>query len=181
MILGKNAILEEIANGNIIIDPFSLSQLGPNSYDVRLDRFFYNLVWISGQPWYVYKTSMEEIELDGGTVLGKTMEKVGTHGNIVASMRARSSVGRMGITVCRDAGLGDAGYDNYWTMELTGYSSTGNPVVRYGQRVAQMVFYRVEDPGEYDGQYTTSKWPECMVPARWRSNIVLSIDDIPKE
>ena len=39
MILSDSAILEEIANGNIVISPFDRSQLGSNSYDVRLGKW----------------------------------------------------------------------------------------------------------------------------------------------
>jgi dCTP deaminase len=50
--LGKAAILEEMAKGNIVIDPFDPAQLNPNSYNLRLDHelLIYNVTdWSEDQ------------------------------------------------------------------------------------------------------------------------------------
>ena len=39
MILSDKRILEEIENGNILIEPFKKDCLGTNSYDVHLGRY----------------------------------------------------------------------------------------------------------------------------------------------
>ena len=38
---------------------------------------------------------------------------------ILGLMKTRSSIRRIGLDVCMSAGLGDVGYSDYWTMELS--------------------------------------------------------------
>ena len=59
-------------------------------------------------------------------------------------MYARSSMGRNFIEVCKDAGWGDVGYFNRWTMEVTNNSRYFIVPLVVGRRVGQMVFYEVE-------------------------------------
>src|SRR5581483_6069867 len=53
------------------------------------------------------------------TILGHTQEYIGGRDIVVAKMYARSSMGRNFVEVCKDAGWGDVGYFNRWTMEIT--------------------------------------------------------------
>ena len=64
-------------------------------------------------------------------------------------MQARSTVGRSGINVCQDAGWGDCGYINRWTMEI--YNNNDRHVLLpVGWRIAQIVFYHANSVrGEY--------------------------------
>ena len=39
LILSDKKILEEMENGNIVIEPFNREQLGTNSYDVHLGKW----------------------------------------------------------------------------------------------------------------------------------------------
>lgn len=80
----------------------------------------------------------------GETILGHTEEFVGGKNICVAKMYARSSLGRNFIEVCKDAGWGDVGYFNKWTMEITNNSQYFTIPLVVGRRVAQMVFYEVE-------------------------------------
>ena len=59
-------------------------------------------------------------------------------------MYARSSMGRNFIEVCKDAGWGDVGYFNRWTMEVTNNSQYFTIPLVVGRRVGQMVFYEIE-------------------------------------
>ncbi|MEK9194665.1 MAG: hypothetical protein AAB884_02535 [Patescibacteria group bacterium] len=115
----------------------------------------------------------------GETVLGHTEEFIGGRNCIVAKMYARSSLGRNFVEVCKDAGWGDVGYFNRWTMEITNNSQYFTIPLVVGRRIAQMVFYEVEplkDSLDYvadKGKYQTSEnleelkisWnPEMMIP-----------------
>lgn len=80
----------------------------------------------------------------GETILAHTQEFVGGRDRAVAKMYARSSMGRNFIEVCKDAGWGDVGYFNRWTMEVTNNSQHFMIPLVVGRRVAQMVFYEVE-------------------------------------
>lgn len=113
------------------------------------------------------------------TILGHTEEFIGGKDVCVAKMYARSSLGRNFIEVCKDAGWGDVGYFNRWTMEITNNSQYFTIPLVVGRRIAQMVFYEV-DPifnkkNDYtkDGKYQLSQeihevkksWhPEMMLP-----------------
>lgn len=115
----------------------------------------------------------------GETILAHTQEFIGGRNKIVAKMYARSSLGRNFIEVCKDAGWGDVGYFNRWTMEVTNNSQYFTIPLVVGRRVGQMVFYEVQplaDAPDYvgeGGKYQYSKeledlkqnWnPAMMVP-----------------
>lgn len=65
-------------------------------------------------------------------------------------MQARSTWGRNGVAVCLDAGWGDPGYINRWTMEVYNMNQHESVVLPVGERIAQMVFY---DTGPVDKEY----------------------------
>lgn len=89
----------------------------------------------------------------GETILGHTNEFIGGRQICVAKMYARSSLGRNFIEVCKDAGWGDIGYFNRWTMEITNNSKHFSIPLVVGRRIAQMVFYEVEPlEGDYVGE-----------------------------
>jgi dCTP deaminase len=78
------------------------------------------------------------------TILAHTEEFIGGKNCCVAKMYARSSLGRNFIEVCKDAGWGDIGYFNRWTMEITNNSNYFTIPLVVGRRIAQMVFYEAE-------------------------------------
>jgi dCTP deaminase len=89
----------------------------------------------------------------GETILAHTQEFVGGRDICVAKMYARSSMGRNFIEVCKDAGWGDVGYFNRWTMEITNNSRYFSIPLVVGRRVAQMVFYEVDPITKREGDY----------------------------
>jgi deoxycytidine triphosphate deaminase len=79
------------------------------------------------------------------TILGHTIEFIGTKAHFTTSMQTRSTVGRTNIMTCKCAGWGDIGYFNRWTMEITNISSY--PIlIRVGDPIAQIVFFSVAAP-----------------------------------
>lgn len=126
----------------------------------------------------------EEIFLfkPGEMVLGHTEEFIGGASNrITTMMKARSSVGRNGLEICRCAGMGDVGYFQRWTLEIVN-SSIYTVAFPRGRRVGQLLFFEVEpvdkeDVYSSDGKYQTStsldelraSWsPDQMLPKQWR-------------
>ena len=96
------------------------------------------------------------------TILAHTNEYIGgTHGIINTMMKARSSLGRNFIEVCKCAGWGDVGYINRWTMEITNNSRHYTIPLVVGRRVAQIVFFETGDILEKDyaasGKYQTAQ------------------------
>ena len=96
-------------------------------------------------------------------------------------MKARSSMGRSFISVCKCAGWGDVGYVNRWTMEIQNTSNKYYIPLVVGRRIAQLVFFEtgpIEGKDYADGgKYQTGKtlaelkknWkPEMMLPRLWQ-------------
>lgn len=83
-------------------------------------------------------------------ILGHTHEFIGIKAPGTSTMQARSTWGRNGVAVCLDAGWGDPGYINRWTMEIYNMNEHESVVLPVGERVAQMVFY---ETGEVDSEY----------------------------
>ncbi|MBX4200161.1 dCTP deaminase [Candidatus Parcubacteria bacterium] len=77
----------------------------------------------------------------GETVLAHTQEFIGGRNHITTMMKARSSLGRNFIEVCKCAGWGDVGYTNRWTMEITNNSSHYSIPLVVGRRIAQIIFF----------------------------------------
>lgn len=83
-------------------------------------------------------------------ILAHTHEFVGIKAPGTSTMQARSTWGRNGVAVCLDAGWGDPGYINRWTMEIYNMNQHESVVLPVGERIAQIVFY---ETGEVDGEY----------------------------
>ncbi len=114
----------------------------------------------------------------GTTILAHTQEFIGGRNNVTTIMKARSSSGRSCFTVCCDAGAGDVGYVNRWTMEIKNQGPIPL-ILPVGLRVAQILFFHCGRPlnsySERGGQYQTSEdfekikssWmPTAMVPSK---------------
>lgn len=75
-------------------------------------------------------------------ILAHTNEFIGINPPGTSEMRARSSWGRNGIACCFDAGWGDPGYINRWTMEVYNLNRHEAVPLPVGERIAQMVFHQ---------------------------------------
>jgi dCTP deaminase len=96
----------------------------------------------------------------GETILAHTNEFIGGKNHITTMMKARSSMGRNFIEVCKCAGWGDVGYVNRWTMEITNNSKHYMIPLVVGCRIAQLVFFETGPILERDdtksGKYASS-------------------------
>lgn len=86
----------------------------------------------------------------GERILAHTHEFIGIKGNATSTMQARSTWGRNGVAVCLDAGWGDPGYVNRWTMEIYNMNQRDAVVLPIGERTAQIVFHTT---GEVESEY----------------------------
>ena len=73
-------------------------------------------------------------------------------------MKARSSLGRNFIEVCKCAGWGDIGYTNRWTMEITNNSRFYSIPLVVGRRIAQIIFFDSEGTVEGSSYEKTGKY-----------------------
>jgi dCTP deaminase len=160
MILTGAAIHEALEKREIIIDPFSPMQLGPNSYDFRLGnrcRTYVDRILDAAKqnPTVERVVAPDGLILQPNTIyLFNTEERMGST-QYVPIIRGRSSLARLGLFIDITADLIDIGSINQWTLQL--YSVM--PVRVYpGMLVGQVTFWCVE--GEislYQGKYT--KYP----------------------
>lgn len=130
--------------------------------------------------WIGIKPNDRVILLEPGeTVLAHTNEFIGGKDHITTMMKARSSLGRNFIEICKCAGWGDVGYINRWTMEITNNSKHYAIPLVVGRRIAQIIFFEtgpiLAQKADYTktGKYASStnmkdlkkNWkPEMMLP-----------------
>jgi dCTP deaminase len=157
MILSDHAIRKAINEGDIVIEPFDPSQLGTNSYDVRLGKTLATYVDETLDARQHNRIAMFEIPGEGlvlqpGAVyLGVTEEYTETHRH-VPFLEGKSSIGRLGIDIHATAGKGDVGFCNHWTLEI----SVAQPVrVYHLMPIGQLIYFEVS--GKIDTLYSTKK------------------------
>ena len=92
----------------------------------------------------------------GETILAHTNEFIGGRNHITTMMKARSSLGRSFIEVCKCAGWGDVGYVNRWTMEITNNSNHYYIPLVVGRRIAQIIFFETGPTLETENDYALS-------------------------
>ena len=131
-ILTGAEIKRQVMLGNIKIDGFDESRLGPNSYNLSLHPEL-----LTYQE-YVLDCKLENKTIghtitDDGLVLepgigylGRTMEKTATS-HFVPMLEGRSSLGRLFLNIHATAGFGDIGFNGFWTLEL----SVTQPLIIY--------------------------------------------------
>jgi dCTP deaminase len=181
--LSDLAILEAYRLGDIVISPFHPTYLGPNSYDCRIGEWYFDgekndslralhLGELDSVREYwggPIKATHGEIWIKPQhTILAHTEEIIGGQNGYVAKMYSRSTVARSGLSVCRCAGVGDVGYIDRWTMEITNHTDR-IVIVPVKYRICQFVFdYVGETQKNYQGSYSTKKglkWaPMDMLP-----------------
>ncbi|MCP4442482.1 MAG: dCTP deaminase [Aureispira sp.] len=157
MILSDKEILKSIETGEIVIQPYTPSCLGTNSYDVHLSK---HLAMYDSQVLDAKKhntVSHFEIPEEGFVLhpntlyLGVTEEYTETH-NSVPFLEGKSSVGRLGIDIHATAGKGDVGFCNSWTLEI----SVTQPVRVYaGMPIGQLIYFQVY--GDIQNYYNKKK------------------------
>lgn len=208
-VLSDRSIKEEIAKGNIVLydgDRDCSPQIQNCSVDVTLGENYFRMdkkpfmlnPWNANQVrsfWgnplkaaaHPFARSVLNIDEDskviilsaGETILAHTNEFIGGTNHITTMLKARSSIARNNITICRDAGWGDIGYINRWTLEMTNYNDF--PVVLpVGSRIGQIVFfYTTPSDKTYQGKYQfvsdlkelESKWtPDMLLPKAYEDN-----------
>lgn len=168
MILSDKQILEEMDNGNILVEPFDPENLGSNSYDVHLGRYMgvYKDEVLDAKAHN--EIEVFEIPKDGFLLqpnklyLGVTKEYTETLAH-VPFLEGKSSVGRLGINIHATAGKGDVGFCNTWTLEI----SVVQPVKIYsGMPIGQLIYYKIDGDVEnfYHGKDSAKYNERTMKP-----------------
>lgn len=180
MILSDKTILQEMENGNIIIEGFQRKHLNPNTVDLTLaptvkiypriyetvEKFEDLPEWVKATNYYSWtidgklqyekpldpKAVQQTIELqipEEGFVLVPNEvylyacnERIGCKGNICSDVKAKSSLGRLGLDiVIGPAGFVDTGFVGSLVLELR----VTRPLIVYpNMKICQVKFERVE-------------------------------------
>ena len=144
-ILTDSAILGAIETGEIVITPFKRKNLGTNSYDLTLGNKL-KVYDIDKDGCLDTRSANGTIEIDipeDGFILQPNIlylascnEYTETH-TYVPMLADKSSIARLGVGTCFNAGFGDVGFCGYWTIEIV----VTHPTKIYaGDKIAQLFF-----------------------------------------
>ena len=159
-VLSDRTIREELASGNIVIDPLMEGCVQPASVDLHLGRSF--LVFRNNHVPYIDVRAMNETLTEqvtvgddvpfmlhpGEFVLGSTLEHVEVPADLVARLEGKSSLGRVGLLIHSTAGYVDPGWKGRLTLELSNVSNL--PItLYYRMKIGQISFLRLSTPAEH--------------------------------
>jgi len=163
MILTGDEINKQVKLKRIHISPFNEDNLNPNSYNFRIGDTIkiYKKKMLDSARINEFKTikiSKRGFVLKPNQLyLGHTIEEMGSD-FYVPIMQARSSVGRLGLYIYLNAGLGDLGFKRQWTLEL---HSIHKLRIYPGMKIGQMLFWKpIGKINLYSGKYKNSSGPE---------------------
>ena len=164
MILTRDKILEEVATGSIVIDPFDERMVGPASVDLHLADEI-RVIESSTTPIDVIDevnvhdhSSVQTLDEPyplacGQTILGITRERIKLASNLCGWLEGRSRFARIGLMIHVTAGFVSPGVDNRQVLEISNVSDrTLN--IHKGTRLCQIIVQRTDGDAVYEGRYS---------------------------
>lgn len=172
------------AEGRDVYNPFDKSDVARYFGDAQ--RAISHKKWAEKHGRQLFKNIPSDHPIivlrPGERILAHTHEFIGINPPGTTEMRARSTWGRNGVAMAFDAGWGDPGYINRWTMEVFNLNQHESIPLPVGERVAQIVFHHtgeVKSAYGQKGKYQTGselkklirKWkPEDMLPRAYKDS-----------
>lgn len=158
----NGGIARLIEEREIVMVPYRPAQINNASVDVSLGRFAARIrpqFWDAGNSINPNAQTgdevfrLEDLMSEGGVlrlrhgerVLAHTHEFIGARRRVLPEMRAKSGMGRWGMSVALCAGWGDCGYINRWCLEVMNLNP-GPVQISVGTLIGQVVFHAVEEP-----------------------------------
>jgi dCTP deaminase len=168
MILTRDAILDEIARGRVVIEPMTPDQVGPASIDLHLSDEI-RVLSADGPPVIDvndqadFRTVTEVRPLiepyvlsPGETIHGITRERITLPGDIAGWLEGRSRFARLGLMIHVTAGFITPGVSNRQVLEISNVSQ--RPLaIHPGTRLCQIVLQRCEGSAVYSGRFSTQE------------------------
>jgi dCTP deaminase len=163
VILTHDAILAEVAAGNVVIEPFDASKVGPASIDLHLGDelrvFGEGAEPIDVREEIDYQRFTRVVRIDepfalasGATVLGITRERIRLAPNICGWLDGRSRFARVGLMIHVTAGFLSPGIDNRQVLEISNLAR--RPLVLHaGVPICQIILQRTEGSATYAGRF----------------------------
>ena len=164
-ILTRDEILSAVERGDIAIDPFDPSMVGPASVDLHLGRSFRvfkparQSVRIDGTSDYrdlsekvVVPEGETMLLMPGETVLGLTHERVSLAPDLCGWLEGRSRFARVGLLVHISASFMQPGIRNHQVLEMTNFGPNPLELVP-GIPICQFIFQRTVGEAVYQGTW----------------------------
>ena len=162
MILSGLKIKEEVQKGNIVINPFNIDDINPNSYNYTLGDYvkvYENNELDSKRQERVKIVPIpdEGLVIEPGRIyLGFTKEIIGSD-KYVPVITGRSSTGRLGLFVQITSDLVDIGFKGNLTLQL---HATQRVKIYKNMKIGQVMFWKIYgDVDLYKGKYQGSNGP----------------------
>jgi dCTP deaminase len=165
-ILTREAILREIEAGNIGVEPFIPSNIGPASIDLHLGneirRFVSDRHIIPVQEEFNYENITELVHINDGdhylllpgeTILGITREKITLAGNICGWLEGRSRFARLGLLVHISASFMQPGISNKQVLEMSNFGPMALAIMP-GTKICQFIFQKTIGEAHYHGKFS---------------------------
>jgi dCTP deaminase len=172
MMLSDHDILKEIKSGEIICEPFDLANLSNSSLDLRLGSKIAKQRCDTIVSFDVNESGKLSIKSEIATleqtissdryilkpsefILAETFEYVGSNSDrIIAQVADKSTLARLGLSVCFSAGCIDPGNALNITLEI---KNPGDLTIELqeGMHICQLKFMYLSHPCDeiYDGKY----------------------------
>jgi dCTP deaminase len=171
VILTAAEIVKEIEAGDIVVQPFHVGQVEPNSYGFRLGHNFVTYCDSVLDPRRSPRTEtvcaddLGRFILEPGKFyLGHTLEYMGSR-VYASTLYARRSVATLGVWIQVSAPLGHTGEARQWTLEMRAIKPT---ILYAGSLIGKIAFWRTSgEVMQYDGLYTGTAGPHPS--AYWRN------------
>ena len=147
MILTDKTIIDEIIEGNIVIEPLVRANIGTNSVDLTLSN---KLIMYTDHildvrkmnPYVPFFIPEDGLILQPNVLyLASTVEYTKTLRH-VPILHGKSSLARLGLYIHITAGYGDVGFAGHWTLELC----CVQPIKIYaGMKIAQICYHDISE------------------------------------
>lgn len=168
-VLTTEEILKRINIGDIKIEPFDHTSLGPASYDVHLSNKFRvfeeikKIFKVTTQAKFEKITELVEIKdslllMPGQTVHGITQERISLPPDICGWIEGRSRFGRLGLIIHITSGFIQPGSSGNQVLEINnlGPIPLSLPV---GLPICQVIFQECRGKARYTGRFRNQREP----------------------
>jgi dCTP deaminase len=162
-VLTRDAILREIDEGRIKLDPFERSQVGVASIDLTLGSDIREIlndpsaIRVEDDTDYRDHTRVSDLSKPfrlepGVTIHGITTEHLTLPDNLCGFLEGRSRFARLGLMIHVTSAFVQPGVSNRQVLEMSNVSSRALEIVA-GVRICQLVLMRTEGRAVYRGRF----------------------------
>ena len=168
-VLTRDAILDELRQGRLRIDPLEADQVGPASIDLTLGDTIRVIepgavpIPILDATDFRDHTATRSLATPfvlapGGTVHGITVERISLPDDLCGFLEGRSRFARLGLMIHVTSAFVQPGVNNRQVLEISNVA--GYPLELHpGVRLCQIVLMRTEGHAVYRGRFAVQEDP----------------------